>query len=193
MRRKRALPVAPRQTSLGLPTIMDRAVAAAHGVDYVHLAVFAIDIDRVYWLDPELATLPFGWEVFLTQWLLLAHLDSRTPAHLDLIEAMCWPLVADAPGEPALGGQIVFAVYDAVQHGALPKGLGKLFVGWRSPPRDLVAALAKLRAAAPASLASLCQHCLEAELSPPLAPPTREALLKILGGELAPPAIPGGT
>jgi len=188
MRRKRALPsVAPQQTSLGLSTIMDRAVAAAHGVDYVHLVVAAIDIDRVYWLDPELPSLPFSWEVFLTQWLLLSLLDSHSPSHLDLIEAVCWPLVADAPGEPPLGGQIVFAVYDAVQCGALPPGLNKLFVGWRHPPRDLVAALAELRATAPSALAPLCQHCLEAELSPPLAPPTREALLKILSGELVPP------
>jgi hypothetical protein len=189
VKRKSALPaVAPHQTSLGLSTIMDRAVAAAHGVDYVHLAVFAIDIDRVYWLDPERPGLPFGWEVFLTEWLLLSHLDGRSPAHLDLIEAMCWPLVADAPGEPPLGGQIVFAVYDAVQRETLPKGLSKLFVGWRSPPRDLIAALSELHSAPAATIANLCRHCLEADVSPPLAPPTREALLKILSGELTPAA-----
>ena len=78
MKGKRALPsVAPEQTALGLPTIMDRELAAAHGVTYVHLAVFAIDVDRVYWLEPEHEGLPFGWEVFLTEQFLLRHLAGR--------------------------------------------------------------------------------------------------------------------
>jgi hypothetical protein len=188
-RHRRLRTIAAEQTGLGLPTIMDRAVAAAHGVDYVHLAVCAIDVDRVYWLDPKQPGLTFGWEVFLTEWLLLSRLDRRSPSHLDLIEAMCWPLVADAPGEPRLGGQIVFAVYDAVQRGALPKGLEKLFVGWRSPPRELLLALQALREPGRNTLHALCHHCLEAELSPPLAPPTREALLQIQSGVLAPPDL----
>ena len=187
--RRRLRTVAKEQTGLGLPTIMDRAVASAHGVDYVHLVVCAIDIDRVYWLDPERNDLPFAWEVFLTQCVVLARLDGRSPTHLDLIEAMCWPLLADAPGEPRLGGQIVFAVYDAVQRGALPNGLSKLFVGWRSPPGDLLNALAELRKDTLTTLTKLAHACLEAELSPPLASPTQQTLRSILRGELALPIV----
>ena len=56
---KRRLPAAP-SSGLDHPTIMDRALAAEHGPAYVQLAVFAIDIDRLYALDPERPALPFG-------------------------------------------------------------------------------------------------------------------------------------
>ena len=187
MKRGRRLKTfAAQQAGLGQPTIMDPAVAAAHGVAYVHMAVFAIDVDRVYWLDPDNQQLPFGWEVFLTQWYLLTRLEPREPRHLDLIEAMCWPLVADAPGEPRLGGQVVFAVHDAVERGVLPKGLAKLFVGWRSRPRDLLQALSELRKNPVPQLTQLAEGCLNAELSPPLASPTREALVQLQRGEPPP-------
>ncbi len=50
-----------RRSSLPEPvrrTIMNQELAAAHGSNYVDLAAFAIDIDRVYWLDPDDARLP---------------------------------------------------------------------------------------------------------------------------------------
>jgi hypothetical protein len=65
---KRTLPQLEKaREGLGRPTVMDRALAARHGVPYVHLAVFAIDVDRVREAtesddDPR----PFAWEVFLT-------------------------------------------------------------------------------------------------------------------------------
>jgi hypothetical protein len=192
---KRELPkVAPSQTALGLPTIMDRDLAAAHGVRYVHLAVFAIDIDRVYWLDPEAPDLAFGWEVFLTELFLLSHLSAASLEHRELLEAICMPLLEETPGEPPLGGQLVFAVYDAVQRGELPVELRKLFFGWRSPPRELLAGLAQLQQNVQSSLPALVEYCLAAELSPPLAPPTREALSKMLNGLIPPPgeAPPAG-
>ena len=180
MKGKRALPsVAPEQTGLGLPTIMDRELAAAHGVRYVHLAVFAIDIDRVYWLDPEREGLPFGWEVFLTERFLLQHLGPEPASQRELLEAICLPLLEETPGEPPLGGQIVFAVYDAVRSAQLPPELGQLFSSWRNPPRDLLHALTQLEDRRATVLPELARHCLDAELSPPLAPPTREALVKM--------------
>jgi hypothetical protein len=173
---KRSLPKAdPAHASLGLPTIMDRDLVAAHGVLYVHLAVFAIDIDRVYWLDPETTELPFGWEVFLTERFLLAH----APAS-ELLESICMPLLEESPGEPPLGGQIVFAIYDLTQRGELPESLRKLFFGWKKPPRELLDGLAALHSDRDA-LPALIDHCLNADLTPPLAPPTREALRNLLG------------
>jgi hypothetical protein len=173
---KRSLPkVDPEQTSLGLPTIMDRDLVDSHGVQYVHLAVFAIDIDRVYWLDPESTELPFGWEVFLTERFLLAHAAAN-----ELLESICMPLLEETPGEPPLGGQIVFAIYDLSQRGELPESLRKLFFGWKKPPLELLEALAALHRDE-AALPALVEHCLEADLTPPLAPPTREALRKLLG------------
>jgi hypothetical protein len=178
---RRRLPQAKADSGLGLPTIMDRDLAASYGVPYIHLAVFAIDIDRVYWLDPELTSLPFGWEVYLTECFLLQQL---TAASSELLEAICQPLLEETPGEPPLGGQIVFAVYDALQRGVLPVEMTTLFGHWRSPPRDLCESLAQLHAT-PDVLPRLCAHCLNAELSPPLAPPTRAALAAL-------PAAPSG-
>lgn len=184
MKRKTSLPLAsPNQTGLGLPTIMDRELAAAHGSAYVHLAVFAIDVDRVYWLDPEDNRLPFGWEVFLTEHYLLAW-ASATGTHAEVIEAVCAPLLEETPGEPPLGGQIVFAVYDAVVRGALPQALTGLFTGWRNPPRELVSVLQELHNTSDASAQQLAKHCLEASVEPPLAPPTRQALENIQRGQL---------
>jgi hypothetical protein len=104
------------------------------------------------------------------------------------------PLLEETPGEPPLGGQLVFAVYDAVQRGELPVELRKLFFGWRSPPRELLAGLAQLQQNVQSSLPALVEYCLAAELSPPLAPPTREALSKMLNGLIPPPgeAPPAG-
>jgi hypothetical protein len=189
-RKKSSLPLAnPRQTGLGLPTIMERDLAAAHGGAYVHLAVFAIDIDRVYWLDPEDSTLPFGWEVFLTEYYLLACRNGPQVLADELLESICTPLLEETPGEPPLGGQIVFASYDAVVRGALPPTLANIFGSWKSPPRELVSVLRELHACADESAAQLATHCLTADLQPPLAPPTREALERIRSGQLRAPAV----
>jgi hypothetical protein len=192
MKRKRLLPsVQSEQSGLGLPTIMDRDLAATHGVLYVHLAVFAIDIDRVYWQDPEDSSLPFGWEVFLTECFLLQHLHDEPGSH-ELLEALCVPLLEETPGEPPLGGQIVFAIYDAVRSAQLPPALSKLFSTWQNPPRELLSALDELDATRAQALPVLAQHCLSAELTPPLAPPTREALLKMREPAPPGPAAPRG-
>lgn len=182
--KRKSLPVAtPAQSGLGLPTIMNRDLVAAYGVNYVHLAVFCIDIDRVYWLDPEDASLPFGWEVFLTEFYVL-----YTQPAQEILETVCTELLEETQGEPPLGGQIAFAVYDAVQRGALPAELTRMFGVWKNRPRDLVSQLAELHTQAAENAKRLAAHCLQVELSPPLAPPTREALEKIVRGELLPAA-----
>jgi hypothetical protein len=159
-------------------TILDRQLAAAHGSSYLDLAAFAIDIDRVYWLDPEDERLPFGWEVFLTEHYLLRWAELQQPAGVgvETLSAVCAPLLSEKPGEPPLGGQVVFAVYDAVVRGALPDELRELFSSWRHAPRELLRALHELRESGPALLTELAAHCLAAQLQPPLAATTIRAL-----------------
>ena len=180
MIRKRLRTVGSPQTALGLQTIMDRALAAEHGVKYVRLTVFSIDIDRVYWLEPERADLPFGWEVFLCEYQLLAEFDQESAADRELIAAICAHVLEQPPGEPPLGGQIVFAVHDAVAHGRLDPQLSALFRSWNKAPEDLEQSLSKLWEAPRDSARKLAEHCLRASLTPPLAAPTREALERLL-------------
>jgi len=116
--------VRAEQTGLGLHTIMDRHLAAAFGAKYVHLVVFAIDIDRVYWLDPDRADLPFGWEVFLVEHALLARFDRESAIDRELVAAVVANILEAPPGEPALGGQIDPATLDTPQmREALLQGL----------------------------------------------------------------------
>lgn len=168
---------------LALHTIMDPQLAAAHGSSYVDLAAFAIDVDRVYWLAPEDERLPFGWEVLLTEHYLLRWCETHVALRHELLEAICAPLLQERPGEPPLGGQIVFAVYDALVRGALPDELRNLFASWRHAPRELLHALHELRESGRATLKRLAVHCLSVDLQPPLAATTRETLEQICFAE----------
>ena len=176
IRKRRLRTVRAEQAGLGLQTIMDRALAAEHGVEYVHLTVFAIDIDRVYWLDPERADLPFGWEVFLTEYQMLESFDRESVKSRELIAAMVAHVLEQPPGEPPLGGQIVFAVHDAVAHARLDSELIALFRSWNKAPEDLERSLAQLWEAPRDNARALAEHCLRAALTPPLAAPTKAAL-----------------
>lgn len=178
MAKKSLLRVAPAQEKLGLPTIMDRALAARHGVAYVHLVAFAIDVDRVReavegYDDPR----PFGWEVFLTEAYLLARFGAE---HRALLEDVVLSIL---DGEPdALGSQLAFSVWDALERGALPRELRDAFKSWRARPDELVRALAKLWEKGDALVRELAESTLAVELEPPLAPPTREALAAMAQG-----------
>lgn len=164
------------QAGLGLRTIMDRQLAAKLGSKYVHLVVFAIDIDRVYWLEPERSDLAFGWEVFLCEQHVLAHFDRESATDRELVAAVTANILEQPAGEPSLGSQIVFAIYDAVRRGELDAELGQLFMAWHKPPVDLVESLAELWKNPGDSARPLANHCLRAPLTPPLAAPTRAAL-----------------
>lgn len=163
---------APTREKLGLTTIMDRALAARHGVPYVHLAAFAIDVDRVRehvegYDDPR----PFGWEVLLTEHYLLERLGVEDRVLLEDT------VLGILEGEPdALGGQLAFAVWDAVVRGELPDELRSAFKSWRERPDELVKDLTPLWADAPRLIRELAEGCLAVELDPPLAPPTKLAL-----------------
>lgn len=181
---KRALPkVAAEHTALGLPTIMDRALAVAHGGAYVHMAAFAIDIDRTYWLDPERSDQPFGWEVFLTECYVLGRIDTTIATQRDMLEAACMDIMEETPGEPPLGGQLVFAVHDALRRKRLPPEMRTLFSRWRTPPAELRISLDALWKSAPTKLVELAEFCLAEDLSPPLSPPTQATLREMSQGK----------
>jgi hypothetical protein len=174
MRRRKALEVVPGDTpsGLGLETIMDRGLAARFGVPYVHLAVFAIDLDRINAEAGDDDVWPTGWEVFLTELYLLDRFDPANDEHRELVADTC-STVMDA-GQ-ALGAQIPFAVWDAVARRAWPRDLERLFRSWKKKPEALARALADLHAD-PDAPRRLAERALALSLDPSLAAPTREAL-----------------
>jgi len=172
---KLRLTPAPR-ASLEQPTIMDRALAVEHGSAYVQLAAFAIDVDRLYALEPDRTLLPFGWEVFLCEQYLLARIDAGSEPGRALIEDACLAVLAQPPEEQGYGSQLVFAVYDAVARGALPESLRPVFAQWHKPPSQLLAALAELWDDSITTLQRCAADCLQRTIDPPLSPPTRAAL-----------------
>jgi hypothetical protein len=176
--------MAPEDEGLGYETIMDPGLAMRWGVLYVHLVVFAIDVDRLRLEtedDEAESAWPFGWEVFLTEMHLLGLVDPDDEEHLALLEDVCLGVLDAGPSDaPALGSQVVFAVYDAVERGALPASLRRVFSGWKEPPRALLDAVAPLFERPEVEAADLALACLEAELTPPLAPPTVDALEALL-------------
>lgn len=192
---KRPLPQAsPPQMGLGHATVMDRALAAEHGVPYVHLAVFAIDIDRVFMAIAEAeergshqtanepghlaedAELPFGWEVWLCLGYLLGNIDTETQAGMALVEESCLHILSFPPGEAALGSELAFAVHAGVRAGVLSEKLGGAFRSWKKRNKQLERALTAMLVAPRPSLASIATMCLQVPLDPPLAPPTAQTL-----------------
>lgn len=166
---------------LEIPTILDRSLAGLHGSDYVRLCAFAIDIDRIYVVEPDGLPLPFGWEVFITECFALARIDPVQETHHALLEDTCLSILEQSPDDQGYGSQLLFAVYDAIERGLYPASLRPVFRSWRKRPKQLLEALARTWASEPtAQLASLARHCLspevETELTPPLAPSSRAAL-----------------
>jgi len=182
-KQKRLKVVGPSDAKLGRATIMDRALAQRYGAPYVHLAAFAIDVDRVHRARPDAPELPFGWEVFLTELRLTACMDEAVNDPSAMLEEMCLAVMELPPPrgeEPgALGGQLPFAVYVGVAHGHLPSVLGNCFYAWRRPPVDLIDELDVL-AKTKGLVARLVHYCLAARIDPPLVEPVRVALSALL-------------
>lgn len=180
--KKPSLPVVgPEAEGLGAPTIMDRALASRHGVRYVHLAVFAIDVDRVRAeAEDEDLDAPFGWEVFLTERYLIDRFDPRRDEDRQLIEDVCISIFErPTEQEPPLGAQITFAVFDAIERGAWPAELAVLFQAWGRKAKKLVSELAPLWQSPGDHARELANACLGMDIDPPLADPTVEALLEL--------------
>jgi hypothetical protein len=188
---KQILPLAtPDEVGLGARTIMDRTLARQHGSAYVQLSVFAIDLDRVYTDTPAAESLPFGFEVFLTE-ARICQLALDAPETLAMLSALTGHVLSQPADDQGYGSQVVFAVFDLIARGRLPRTLQELFSDWRGKPKQLARALDGLWQDAERALPELAQACLAAELLPPLAPPTCEALSAMtaeLGRTLGPGA-----
>lgn len=159
---------------------MDRALAETYGVPYVHLAVFAIDVDRVReFLEEEGADddLPMGWEVFLTERFLETRLETASETGRALVEDAVLAIFDLPPSDDAVfGSQLPFAVWHAVARGVLPSSLDAAFRTWKARPKELGKELDALYASKDETTRRLARRCLDAPVTPPLAPPAREAL-----------------
>jgi hypothetical protein len=152
---------------------MDRALVARFGVPFVHLAVFAIDVDRINAEHGDDDAFPTGFEVFLTERYLLDRFDpAADPEARELVVETCEHVIESGQ---ALGAQIPFAVHAAVERGAWPSDLASVFRGWKKKPTDLLRAVESLHGD-PGAAARLAAACLAVPVDPPLAAPTREAL-----------------
>ena len=181
MTKQKKLSVVSEQSQrLGRPTVMDRALAQKHGAAYVHLAAFAIDIDRVRELDPEDGTLPFGWEVALTDAYVTRVLAARQKDGVAslLEDAVLSVLELPRPTQHEagpLGTQLPFAVYTATERGELPETLSGCFRVWKKPPHGLARDVSKLIDDEP-TMREVIAFCLAADISPPLVEPVRASL-----------------
>ncbi len=182
MDKRKLVQLTPAHDKLALPTIMNSALAARYGTAYVRLAAFAIDLDRAYTLLDEDASLPFGWEVFVTECYLLGAVDAHDEAGAALLEETCLSILEQPPDDQGYGSQLLFAVYDAIQRGWYPGALAGPFRSWRSPPRQLHKALGELWAEPLAPLCMLAGQVLALALDPPLSPPTRSTLEQMRDG-----------
>lgn len=181
MTRRKSLSVVSgdRPEGLGFETIMDRELAARFGVPYVHLAAFAIDVDRINAEVDDAPDWPLGWEVFLTEAYLLDRFDPAEDEHRELVADAC---AAAMDKREAFGAQLAFAVWDAVERGVFAEELRSLFRQWKRRPRELAAGLADLWQRAGELRPRLARACLEAPVEPPIAPPTRQALERMAQG-----------
>lgn len=157
------------QSGLGEPTIMDRGLAARFGVPYVHLAAFAIDVDRAYRQLEDDPALPPGWELFVTREYCKRLV---APEHEQMLGAACEAIIHS---EPALGSQLPFAIHALVREGAFPD-LARLFDKWsrKAPHLDLIRSCE-----AGITVAALARRVLDTPIDPPFAPPTRDALAEM--------------
>jgi hypothetical protein len=184
---KRRLPqLRPQPDRFDIPTIMDRGLATLHGSNYVQLCAFAIDIDRIYVLDPEAEHLAFGWEVFLSECYALGRIDPQADTQHALLEDTCLAILEQPPDDQGFGSQLLFAVYHAVERGLYPTTLRATFRSWRKRPKQMLDALDALWLDPGRELADHAAYCLSPEVarqvSPALSSGTREALERMQQG-----------
>jgi hypothetical protein len=183
--RKRLSVLSPADSKLGRPTIMDRALAQRYGADYVHLAAFAIDLDRLRAAHETDPTLPFAWEVALTEHRLTRFLDEAPSDPSQLLEDLCLsvmdlPRPKEADAGP-YGTQLPFAVYTGWARGVLPASLESCFAAWRKLPEDLYADVTEILEA-PGRVQKLAARCLTLAVTPPLVEPVRAYLEQLAAG-----------
>lgn len=159
---------------IGQPTIMDAGLAGHFGVLYVHLAVNAIDLDRIaqyYELRAERdggdSTWPFGGEVFM----LCNYIEYHVAEQTELLERATLHVFDKLESEhDALGAALPYAVWCCVRRKTVSEDLQGLFSHWKGKPQglanDVDAFFEK-----PDSLKSLALRCLSTNLEPPASPP----------------------
>lgn len=180
-RQRASLPIATaRPEKLGFETVMDRELAAQHGVPYVHLAAFAIDTDRVRERFEEVLVeedqLPFGWEIFLTAQFVHAAFEPTDEGHRMLVEDAVQAVLDRPSGEEApFGAQLPFAVYDLVRRGLWPEDALVLFSQWKKKPDLALDELEPLWADAVVAAGEFAHACLQCDLEPAAAQPAQEA------------------
>lgn len=182
---KKSLPtVRDEALGLGEKTLMDPGLAARHGVPYVHLAAFAIDLDRAARVVDDQddgggqSLFDFGWEVFLVEVHLLGLLDPTSEAHLDLLDDLVESVMEHE--EAPLGSVVIFAIRDAARRGELPARFEKASRTWKALPSKLVRSLDALFEHLAVEATDLAEAVLELPLVPPLAPPTKDALVAMI-------------
>lgn len=164
--------------ALGAATVMKPELSRLYGSLYVRVAAFAIDVDRIREAtDSPVEPWPFGWEVFLTEYYLLATLEIETAGHHALVQDLVAGVLA-GPRE-ALGSQIAFSVWNAIERGEWPTSLRSAFGRWKRagrPQRRWVKELQVFWNDADHWAASLAANCLRVQLEPPCSPPAQDAL-----------------
>lgn len=168
--------VQPKDQALGLPTIMNPALAAKHGVPYVRLAAFAIDVDRIREAAGDTDERPFGWEVFLTEIYMLENFDPASPRARSIIEDTCLDIIELEDGAEVLGSQIPFAVFDAAHRDLWDKSMAEVLSQWRRPSKELFKELSPLFTNGDENVIELAKSCLMFDLDPPLPTPTIDTL-----------------
>lgn len=178
---RRLAQIDPKKEGLGRPTVMDRALAQKHGVPYVHLVVFAIDVDRIREVVDETEvgdSLPMGWEVFLAERWLDAQPE---PLPAPLLEDVVLGIFDLPPSDDAVfGSQLSFAIWHAMERGLVTREIENAFRAWKQKPKELAAELDRLYADEGATR-RFARLCLDTPIEPPIAPPTREVLEKLAG------------
>ena len=177
---RRHLPQAnPEAQRLGLPTIMNPELAQRYGARYVHWAVFAIDVDRAAQGDLGYSDVEetLGWEVFLTEYWMVSHLDPSDRNVVSLVEETCFDILDDAQAAHRLGSQLVFAVWNAAKRDAWPTCTAALFEQqWSGDRTQLAASLKQLWTDPDKAAEYWSGYCLQIPFDPPMARSTRAAL-----------------
>ncbi len=170
----------PEPEGLGLATIMNPVLAKKHGATYVHLAAFAIDVDRAgILLEDATDPPPFGADVYL----VAAYVRDRFAAEptTGLLEDVVLDVLEVEPDEKRLGTQLPFAIYWLAARDLAPREWLGWFTQWRKPPTGILADVDAI-AARPEAIAELAQRWLAIEIDPPFVAPVRAALEALCRG-----------
>lgn len=188
--------MAQEDEGLGIPTIMDKALAARWGPRYVRATAFAIDVDRIErWVQvaTQMATQratqrvtqeaqavtteiwPFGWEIFVTEKILSKIFDVTEQLDVELLETVVYAIHerVEAHGD-VLGAQWLFAVFDLVSRSIWPPAMLGPISGWKTQSQ-LILSLDVLWSESLKSMVGLSERCLRINAIR-IAPTTRSLL-----------------